>query len=246
MHCERGRSAPRCRSDNQGHKISRVKELVKAGLGISTAIGIGGDPIIGTTTKEAVELLMNDPETDGIIMIGEIGGNMEAEAANWLKNNMSSYATWATTHNSLLIVTWDEDEGSGRIPTTISGQMVKPGSYDEETNHFGLLRTMTERSHRQSEARRARTSRRHRRSVSARARLRASGSIHAPPHRQGERPRRTRRGWCSSRPVRRRTRPSSGRRNREAGRGRSRERRSPRATRASVPGGAALRSASAR
>ena len=64
-------------------------QVVKAGLGISTAIGIGGDPIIGTTTKEAVELLMNDPETDGIIMIGEIGGTMEAEAANWLKNNMN-------------------------------------------------------------------------------------------------------------------------------------------------------------
>lgn len=63
-------------------------QAVKAGLGISTAIGIGGDPIIGTTTKEAVELLMNDPETEGIIMIGEIGGNMEAEAARWLKNNM--------------------------------------------------------------------------------------------------------------------------------------------------------------
>lgn len=63
-------------------------QVVKAGLGISTAIGIGGDPIIGTTTKEAVEMFMNDPETDGIIMIGEIGGNMEAEAANWLKDNM--------------------------------------------------------------------------------------------------------------------------------------------------------------
>jgi succinyl-CoA synthetase alpha subunit len=63
-------------------------QAVKAGMGISTAIGIGGDPIIGTTTKEAVELLMNDPETDGIIMIGEIGGNMEAEAARWLKDNM--------------------------------------------------------------------------------------------------------------------------------------------------------------
>jgi succinyl-CoA synthetase alpha subunit len=63
-------------------------QVVKAGLGISTAIGIGGDPIIGTTTKEAVELLMNDPETEGIVMIGEIGGNMEAEAAQWLKNNM--------------------------------------------------------------------------------------------------------------------------------------------------------------
>lgn len=63
-------------------------QVVKAGLGVTTAIGIGGDPIIGTTTKEAVELLMNDPETEGIIMIGEIGGGMEAEAANWLKDNM--------------------------------------------------------------------------------------------------------------------------------------------------------------
>ncbi|NVK29199.1 MAG: succinate--CoA ligase subunit alpha [Flavobacteriia bacterium] len=62
-------------------------QIVKAGLGISTAIGIGGDPIIGTTTKEAVELLMNDPETDGIVMIGEIGGNLEAIAANWVKEN---------------------------------------------------------------------------------------------------------------------------------------------------------------
>src|ERR1044071_4353950 len=62
-------------------------QTVKAGLGISTAIGIGGDPIIGTTTREAVELLMNDPETDGIIMIGEIGGGMEAEAARWIKDN---------------------------------------------------------------------------------------------------------------------------------------------------------------
>ncbi len=60
-------------------------QIVKAGLGISTAIGIGGDPIIGTTTKEAVELLMNDPETEGIVMIGEIGGNLEADAANWIK-----------------------------------------------------------------------------------------------------------------------------------------------------------------
>src|ERR1700750_162953 len=62
-------------------------QTVKAGLGISTAIGIGGDPIIGTTTKEAVELFMNDDETDGIIMIGEIGGGMEAEAARWIKEN---------------------------------------------------------------------------------------------------------------------------------------------------------------
>ena len=60
---------------------------MKAGLGVTTAIGIGGDPIIGTTTKEAVELLMNDPETEGIIMIGEIGGGMEAEAAHWIKAN---------------------------------------------------------------------------------------------------------------------------------------------------------------
>ena len=63
-------------------------QAVKAGLGVSTAIGIGGDPIIGTTTREAVELLMNDPATEGIIMIGEIGGSMEADAANWIKDNM--------------------------------------------------------------------------------------------------------------------------------------------------------------
>ncbi len=62
-------------------------QVVKAGMGISTAIGIGGDPIIGTTTKEAVELFMNDPETEGIVMIGEIGGGMEAEAARWIKDN---------------------------------------------------------------------------------------------------------------------------------------------------------------
>ncbi len=62
-------------------------QVVKAGLGISTAIGIGGDPIIGTTTKEAVELFMNDPDTEGIIMIGEIGGSLEAEAARWIKQN---------------------------------------------------------------------------------------------------------------------------------------------------------------
>jgi len=62
-----------------------VDQLTKAGLGQTTAIGIGGDPIIGTTTKQAVELLMNDPETEGIVMIGEIGGGMEAEAARWIK-----------------------------------------------------------------------------------------------------------------------------------------------------------------
>jgi succinyl-CoA synthetase alpha subunit len=66
-----------------------VDQLTKAGLGQTTAIGIGGDPIIGTTTKEAVELLMNDPETEGIVMIGEIGGGMEAEAAHWIKANGS-------------------------------------------------------------------------------------------------------------------------------------------------------------
>ncbi len=62
-------------------------QVVKAGLGISTAIGIGGDPIIGTTTREAVELFMNDPDTDAIVMIGEIGGGLEAEAARWIKAN---------------------------------------------------------------------------------------------------------------------------------------------------------------
>ena len=62
-------------------------QVVKANMGISTAIGIGGDPIIGTTTKDAVELLMNDKETDGIIMIGEIGGQLEAEAGQWIKDN---------------------------------------------------------------------------------------------------------------------------------------------------------------
>jgi succinyl-CoA synthetase alpha subunit len=60
-------------------------QVAKAGMGITTAIGIGGDPIIGTTTREAVELLMNDPETEGIVMIGEIGGNLEAIAARWIK-----------------------------------------------------------------------------------------------------------------------------------------------------------------
>jgi succinyl-CoA synthetase alpha subunit len=62
-------------------------QVAKAGLGISTAVGIGGDPIIGTTTKEAVELFMNDAATDAIVMIGEIGGGMEAEAARWIKEN---------------------------------------------------------------------------------------------------------------------------------------------------------------
>lgn len=60
-------------------------QVVRRGLGITTAIGIGGDPIIGTTTKEAVQLLMNDPDTDAIVMIGEIGGQLEADAAEWIK-----------------------------------------------------------------------------------------------------------------------------------------------------------------
>jgi succinyl-CoA synthetase alpha subunit len=64
-----------------------VDQLTKVGLGQTTAIGIGGDPIIGTTTKEAVEMLMNDSETEGIVMIGEIGGGMEAEAARWIKDH---------------------------------------------------------------------------------------------------------------------------------------------------------------
>jgi succinyl-CoA synthetase alpha subunit len=62
-------------------------QVVKQGLGITTAIGIGGDPIIGTTTKEAVELLVNDPETEAIVMIGEIGGQLEADAARWIKES---------------------------------------------------------------------------------------------------------------------------------------------------------------
>ncbi len=62
-------------------------QIVRAGMGITTAIGIGGDPIIGTSTKEAVELLMNDPETEAIVMIGEIGGTYEADAARWIKAN---------------------------------------------------------------------------------------------------------------------------------------------------------------
>ena len=60
-------------------------QVVRRGLGVTTAIGIGGDPIIGTTTKEAVQLLMNDPDTDAIVMIGEIGGQLEADAARWIK-----------------------------------------------------------------------------------------------------------------------------------------------------------------
>lgn len=65
-------------------------QVVRQGLGISTAIGIGGDPIIGTTTKMAVEMLINDPETDAVVMIGEIGGQLEADAAKWYKASGSS------------------------------------------------------------------------------------------------------------------------------------------------------------
>jgi len=64
-------------------------QVVRQGLGITTAIGIGGDPIIGTTTKQAVELLINDPETKCVVMIGEIGGQLEADAANWYKESGS-------------------------------------------------------------------------------------------------------------------------------------------------------------
>ena len=65
-------------------------QVVRAGYGVSTAIGIGGDPIIGTTTKEALELFINDPETDAVVMIGEIGGSLEAEAARWYKASGST------------------------------------------------------------------------------------------------------------------------------------------------------------
>ena len=68
--------------------LDKADEIgLKAGMGQSTCIGIGGDPIIGTTTKEAVMMLTEDQETEGIVMIGEIGGNMEADAANWIKEN---------------------------------------------------------------------------------------------------------------------------------------------------------------
>ena len=69
-------------------------QVVRQGFGITTAIGIGGDPIIGTTTKEAVELLMNDPETELIIMIGEIGGQLEADAAKWIKADGNKTSSW--------------------------------------------------------------------------------------------------------------------------------------------------------
>ena len=64
-----------------------VDQLTKAGLGQSTAIGIGGDPIPGTTTSEAIQMFMEDPDTEGVVVIGEIGGNMEADAAEWVKEH---------------------------------------------------------------------------------------------------------------------------------------------------------------
>ena len=99
-----------------------VDQVVKAGLGITTAIGIGGDPIIGTPTKEAVMLLMNDPETKGIVMIGEIGGGMEAEAAYWIKEN--------ARQNELL--------GLGTKPVVgfIAGQTAPPG---RRMGHAGAI-----------------------------------------------------------------------------------------------------------
>ena len=71
-------------------KDNKFDQVVKAGYGVSTAIGIGGDPIIGTTTKEALELFINDPETEAVVMIGEIGGSLEAEAARWYKASGST------------------------------------------------------------------------------------------------------------------------------------------------------------
>jgi succinyl-CoA synthetase alpha subunit len=62
-------------------------QVVREGLGVTTAIGIGGDPIIGTTTRDAVQLFMNDPETEAIVIIGEIGGQLESDAAQWIKDN---------------------------------------------------------------------------------------------------------------------------------------------------------------
>lgn len=99
-----------------------VDQVVKAGLGITTAIGIGGDPIIGTPTVEAVKLLMSDPETKGIVMIGEIGGGMEAEAARWIKEN--------ARQNELL--------GLGTKPVVgfIAGQTAPPG---RRMGHAGAI-----------------------------------------------------------------------------------------------------------
>ncbi|GAL77668.1 succinyl-CoA ligase [ADP-forming] alpha chain [Algibacter lectus] len=84
-------------------------QVVKQGLGITTAIGIGGDPIIGTSTKEAVELLINDPETEAVVMIGEIGGQLEADAANWYKasGSKNQLLVLSLVKLHLQVVQWD-------------------------------------------------------------------------------------------------------------------------------------------
>ena len=74
-------------SESRTLTYEAADQVVREGMGITTAIGIGGDPIIGTTTRDAVEMFMNDPETDAIVVIGEIGGQLEADAANWIKDN---------------------------------------------------------------------------------------------------------------------------------------------------------------
>ena len=76
---------------NQGHlPMKLLTKWLSKGLGVSTAVGIGGDPIIGTTTKEALEMLIDDPETDCVVMIGEIGGQLEIDAAKWYQNSGST------------------------------------------------------------------------------------------------------------------------------------------------------------
>jgi succinyl-CoA synthetase alpha subunit len=93
-------------------------QVAKAGLGISTAVGIGGDPIIGTTTREAVELFMNDPGTDAIVMIGEIGGGMEAEAARWIRDSGNKKPVVGFIAGHLRAAEWDMPAPSWAVPTT--------------------------------------------------------------------------------------------------------------------------------
>ena len=85
--CEKGNIGVISKSGTLTYEA--IDQLVNSGLGQSTAIGIGGDPIIGTSMKDCLELFQEDPETEGVVIIGEIGGQMEIEAANWAKNNMS-------------------------------------------------------------------------------------------------------------------------------------------------------------
>jgi succinyl-CoA synthetase alpha subunit len=85
--CEKGNIGVISKSGTLTYEA--IDQLVNSGLGQTTAIGIGGDPIIGTSMKDCLELFQEDPETEGIVIIGEIGGQMEIEAANWAKNNMS-------------------------------------------------------------------------------------------------------------------------------------------------------------